>query len=83
MYRYAPEPRNSSGGWARAAQAVSDVGSSLLSGTSVFGNAADITGLLNKQVEIQMIMQVVSMESNISRSKHETEMAPIRNMRIG
>jgi hypothetical protein len=82
MYRQLPEPRGGQGAWSALSNVVSTAGS-LLGGTSVFGNPADITGLLNKQIEIQMVMQLVSMESNIARSKHETEMAPIRNMRIG
>jgi hypothetical protein len=81
MYRNVPEPRNSGGSWLN--HAVSGVNNVLGGAASVFGGATDIPGLLNKQIEIQMIMQLVSMESNIARSKHETEMAPIRNMRIG
>jgi len=39
--------------------------------------------LLNQQMQIQLLMQHVSMQSNILRSQHEMEMAPIRNMRLG
>lgn len=48
-----------------------------------FSGASDITNLLNQQIQIQQLMQTVSMASNIARSQHETEMAPIRNMRVG
>jgi hypothetical protein len=43
----------------------------------------DFQSLLNAQMEVQRVMAMVSMESNISKSRHETEMAPIRNLRVG
>lgn len=39
--------------------------------------------LINKQIETQQQLQLVSMESNIEKSKHETQMAAIRNIRVG
>jgi hypothetical protein len=82
--RFAPEPRNSLGSWftaagtavASTASTLAGVGSSVIDGSS-------ITTLLNQQIQIQQIMQTVSMASNVARSQHETEMAPIRNMRVG
>ena len=84
LMRSAPEPRNSLGTWvttagsavASTASALSGVGASVIDGAS-------ITNLLNQQIQIQQIMQTVSMVSNVARSQHETEMAPIRNMRVG
>jgi hypothetical protein len=84
--RFAPQPRGSSGLSAAAEKVFSvaaSAASAAASGFTGVGGLTDIPGLLNKQMEIQLIMQLVSMESNISRSKHETEMAPIRNMRVG
>jgi hypothetical protein len=84
--RFSPVPRNGLDFAATAGKMVSataNVATATLGGVLGMGGMTDIPGLLNKQMEIQMIMQLVSMESNISRSKHETEMAPIRNMRVG
>lgn len=83
LLRIPPEPRSSSGTWlSSAASAVSSLGQAAL-GVTGLGNGADITNLLNQQIQIQQVMQTVSMASNIARSQHETEMAPIRNMRVG
>ena len=54
-----------------------------LDSASNLSGMGDFTGLLQQQIEIQRVMQIVSMASNVERSKHETEMAPIRNMRVG
>ncbi len=84
--RFAPEPRNSVDFFSTAGKVLSagtSIAGSALGGVAGLGGVTDIPGLLNKQIEIQMIMQLVSMESNIARSRHETEMAPIRNMRVG
>jgi hypothetical protein len=47
------------------------------------GGASELTELLNVQLQIQREMQVVSMTSNVLKSQHEMEMAPVRNMRVG
>jgi hypothetical protein len=47
------------------------------------GGGSELTELLNVQLQIQREMQVVSMTSNVLKSQHEMEMAPIRNMRVG
>lgn len=39
--------------------------------------------LLREQVEAQRQMQVINFHSNVEKSKHETRMAPIRNIRAG
>lgn len=39
--------------------------------------------LLQMQIEAQKQLMVVSMASNIEKSKHETEMAAVRNIRVG
>jgi hypothetical protein len=82
--RFPPEPRSSLGSWATSAvSAVGGAVSSLAGVATGFGDTSEITNLLNQQIYIQQIMQTVSMASNIARSQHETEMAPIRNMRVG
>jgi hypothetical protein len=39
--------------------------------------------LLQEQMRQQQQMQLVSLHSNIEKSKHETQMAAIRNVRAG
>lgn len=82
LSRFIPEPKT------RASTSFSSV----LGGVGgALGQAAGaVTGidpsyvdLLNKQVEIQTQMQLVNFHSNIEKSKHETLMAPVRNIRVG
>lgn len=49
----------------------------------VDGPQTDLLGLINQQVEAQKEMQLVTMISNLERSKHESKMSAIRNMRTG
>jgi hypothetical protein len=84
LLRYPPEPRSSWGSWAQVAgSTVGSVANTAANTGLGLGLGTDLTGLLNQQIQIQREMQVISMQSNISRSQHEMEMAPIRNMRIG
>jgi hypothetical protein len=84
LLRAAPEPRNSLGSWVQTAgSAVASTASALTGIGSSVMDGASITNLLNQQIQIQQVMQTVSMASNVARSQHETEMAPIRNMRVG
>jgi hypothetical protein len=79
LTRMLPEPRSS----------LASFGESMLAtgmgalGSVMTGGGMDLTSLLNTQIQIQREMQVISMASNIAKSQHETEMAPIRNMRVG
>lgn len=41
------------------------------------------SALLEKQLEMQEQMQLVSLYSNIIKSQHETQMAAVRNIRVG
>lgn len=85
LLRSAPEPRSSFGSWAQTAgTAIASTATSLSGiGAGFLSGGGDISSLLNQQIQIQQVMQTVSMISNVERSKHETEMAPIRNMRVG
>jgi len=84
LTRSAPEPRSSLGAWTGSAGSALAAVGSVASNVSIPGfNGAEITNLLNQQIQIQQVMQTTSMFSNVERSKHETEMAPIRNMRVG
>ena len=39
--------------------------------------------LISMQIEVQQQMQLTSLYSNIEKSKHETQMAAVRNIRVG
>ena len=56
--------------------------SSVISGQAgkIFNNSG--SDLIAAQVEMQKEMQVTSMVSNIEKSKHESKMAAIRNIRV-
>jgi hypothetical protein len=83
LLRALPEPRNSLASWGNSLLSTgATIASSLVPGGDVLG-MNNLTDLLNMQIQIQREMQVISMASNIEKSRHETEMAPIRNMRVG
>ena len=78
LARALPEPRSTlAWGKATVGAGVDAIGGLLGSGSADLGN------LLNMQIQIQREMQVVSMLSNVYKSQHEMEMAPVRNMRVG
>jgi hypothetical protein len=81
--RFGPEPASSTGEVFRSV-----VGTlSLVAGRFLGSNGAGISenpwDLIQQQLEIQKEMMVVSMYSNIKKSEHETQMAPVRNIRVG
>jgi hypothetical protein len=93
MLRFGPEPR-SGGSWvASATKALAGVAAAAFAPTGLGAAAGGIAGvgnipadaglLLAEQVRIQREMQIVTMISNVEKSKHETEMAPVRNLRVG
>jgi hypothetical protein len=81
LLRYPPEPRNSAGEWIKGITgAVSSAAGSIATGV---GGDLGLQALIQEQIRVQQQMQVYSAQSNILRSQHETEMTPIRNMRLG
>lgn len=56
-------------------QTVADVGGNTI------GIDPKYAALIEKQIEVQEQLQAVSMTSNIEKSKHESQMAAIRNVR--
>ena len=48
-----------------------------------FSTSGDMQELIATQMQVQREMQVTNMVSNVEKSKHETAMAPIRNIRVG
>jgi hypothetical protein len=79
--RFIPEPRN--GVAAPFKSMLSSVATSVAGGTVFPGVEAGYTDLLNQQMEMQQQMQLVSLYSNIEKSRHETQMAAVRNIRAG
>jgi hypothetical protein len=83
LFRTAPEPRNSVGSAVKSLAATgANLMGDVLPGLDTFATGG-LDVLLNQQMQMQLLMQQVSMSSNIMRSQHEMEMAPIRNMRLG
>lgn len=66
---------------AKMATTAASVASDFASGGST-AVAADFSSLIQQQIEIQKEMQITSMISNNEKSKHETAMSVIRNMRV-
>lgn len=83
LLRQLPEPRNSTGTWGAAlTSTVGNVANAAIGATASLGGG-EFGQLLALQMQVQKEMAEVSMLSNISKSQHETEMAPIRNLRVG
>ena len=51
--------------------------------TQLLDISPEYKDLLTLQMKVQQEMQTLSMESNIEKSKHETQMSAIRNIRVG
>lgn len=72
--RYLPEP---------VARGV-DFAASLARANSLETEAigGDTQELINRQIELQQEMLQVTLYSNLERTRHETRMAPARNIRL-
>lgn len=80
--RMAPEPQSRLG--FSFGNVLKSAASNLIGvGTEALGVNSDSAALLQMQIEAQREMQNVSMLSNVEKSKHETQMAAIRNIRVG
>lgn len=84
--RFGPEPVNRlADGFSSILTGIKTIASASYAGCG--GAAAGIdpfyADLLERQLEAQVQMQLVSMESNVEKSRHETQMAAIRNIRVG
>jgi len=78
--RFTPQPRNTAGiGFQDVLKAAGSVVSS--AAPVVTGLDGGYQALIAKQIEVQQQMQLMTMHSNIEKSKHETQMSAIRNMR--
>ena len=63
-----------------------DVAKKVISGGSQLGGMVSIDPayrqLIEQQIELQQQMMLVSMHSNLERSKHDTKMSAVRNIRV-
>jgi hypothetical protein len=80
--RFEPEPasRLSFEGVSRALSQVGSVAMKASAGQVIPTDTLD--GLINTQVEIQMLMLETSLRSNVEKARHDMEMAPVRNIRV-
>lgn len=82
LNRISPEPKNRLGN-SFASMLKTAAGTLLDTGTDMLGINSEYASLLQMQIDAQKDLQVVSMLSNVEKSKHETQMAAIRNIRVG
>lgn len=72
--RFMPEPFS---------QGVDFVQSLARAGLGVSGIGDSPESIINQQIELQQEMLQITLYSNLERTKHETKMAPARNIRLG
>ncbi len=83
LLRFIPEPKSSVA--AAFGGVMRSVGQAVTGGSGGSSISLDPSyqALLEKQMELQEQMQLVSMESNIEKTRHESKMAAVRNFRAG
>ena len=77
--KFIPEPRSKLS--STFSRVISAVGGLFQKSAQFPGVDLGYAELLNKQMEMQQQMQLVSLYSNVEKSKHETQMAAVRNIR--
>lgn len=80
LSRFIAQPSNRLGNTFK--RAVDVAGAALGQATTIAGIDPDYQQLLEKQMQLQRDMMHVSMVSNIEKTRHETKMAGVRNMRV-
>ena len=81
--KYSAEPKNKLKFSDYLKSAAEGVLSKLSSGvTEMIGIDPEYQALLEKQMEFQQQMMQVSLFSNLERTRHETKMAAVRNLRV-
>ena len=78
LTRFVPEPRSRI---ANTFQTVARAVTTAATGVTVHSIDPEYKELLSTQMEFQKQMQLVSLTSNVEKSKHESRMAAIRNVR--
>lgn len=87
LARISPEPQNKVGTTFRTVlSTVGNIAQSIFSASpsGMFsGMDPGYQELLTTQIEAQKQLTLVSLCSNVEKSKHETQMAAVRNIRVG
>lgn len=81
LSRILPEPRSRIGSTFGAV--LQGVGKAVSGASSAVSIDPEYRDLIETQMEFQRQMQLVSLHSNIEKSRHEAKMAAIRNVRSG
>lgn len=83
LTRFIPQPGNTSGTTFRSI--VSSLGRVASGAVEAAAGGLDLEyqALLQEQLEVQRQMFLMSLYSNLEKSRHETEMAAVRNIRVG
>ena len=63
-------------------KALDIAGAAVGKAASIAGVDGDYSAILQQQMEMQRQMMTVSMISNTERTRHETNMVGVRNMRV-
>lgn len=80
--KYLPEPATKGMGIFRdVVDLVSSVGEGVIGGIPTAATG-DYASLIQLQLEAQREMQTTTMVSNIEKSKHESKMSAVRNIRV-
>lgn len=80
--RYLPEPASKGVGIFRdVMEVVSSAADTVVGGVDNVATG-DFAELIQLQIEAQQEMQTTTMVSNIEKSKHESKMSAIRNIRV-
>ncbi|RMD86889.1 MAG: hypothetical protein D6808_02410 [Candidatus Dadabacteria bacterium] len=78
LLRFIPEPKNRLGrGFLNTMRSLGGLGSS----TITLDIDPQYRELIETQIKVQQQMQNVTMESNLEKTRHESKMAALRNLR--
>ena len=82
LERFLPEPEQNV--FRQIGQTAASIANYAGSAARVFQNAGlgEYQELLQAQTEAQLQLMQVSLQSNLSRTEHETQMAAVRNLRV-
>ena len=83
LRKFSPEP--SSSFLQRVGTTARNVAGFAGSAAEMAGSVAlggEFSGLLQAQTDAQMQLMQITMQSNLSRTDHETRMAAVRNLRV-
>ena len=81
LLRFVPEPQSKVA--ATFGQVMQTVGQVASGATAAVGIDPSYQALLQRQINMQEQLQMVTMESNIEKTKHESKMTAVRNFRAG